>query len=171
MAEYNACELRKPGSRSTSLPLNIVLAEDNPPDVTLVDLALRRADLNSTLRILCDGEQATAFIESLGRDPRLPAIDLVLLDLNLPKLDGEEVLKRLRATRRSAQTPVVVMTGSGAARDYERVCRHGGVHYFRKPFSLAEYMSLGGIVRDILFPKKDVRREISAESLKAGDAG
>lgn len=171
MAEYNGCELRKLGSRSTSLPLNIVLAEDNPRNVTLVDLALTRAGLNSTLHILCDGEQAMAFIESLGQDPRLPAIDLVLLDLNLPKLDGEEVLKRLRATGRSAQTPVVVMTGSGAARDYERVRRHGGVHYFHKPFSLAEYMSLGGIVRDILFPKKDVRGETSGNSVVLGEIG
>ncbi len=156
---------------STSRPLNIVVAEDNQPDVTLVGLALMNAGLNRSLRILSDGEQAMAFVESLDRDSSLPAIDLLLLDLNLPKMDGEEILKRLRSTSRNAQTPVVVMTGSNEARDYERLRRHGGVHFFRKPFSLAEYMHLGGIVREILFPKKGVRRETPGKSLNLGGMG
>lgn len=154
---------------STSPPLNIVVAEDNLSDVTLVGLALLDAGLNRSLRILPDGEQAMAFVESLDQDSTLPAIDLLLLDLNLPKLDGEEILKRLRATSRGAQTPVLVMTGSSAPRDFERVHRHGGVHFFRKPFGFAEYMRLGGIVKEILFSQESVRGENSGYSLDLGE--
>jgi DNA-binding response OmpR family regulator len=70
--------------------------------------------------------------------------------MHLPKYNGEEILKRLRATERSAQTPVVVMTSSDTRRDHDLAEKHATPVYFRKPSRLDEFMQLGVIVRDIL---------------------
>ena len=136
------------------IPLHLALAEDNPDDVLLVRMALRDAGLNCTLHVFHDGEQAISFFETLDRHSTQPSIDLLLLDLHLPKRDGEEILKRLRSTERSAQTPVVVMTSSSAPHDYEKAQKNAAVYYFEKPSSAAEYMRLGGIVREVLLPAK-----------------
>ncbi|HUO31494.1 MAG TPA: response regulator [Bryobacteraceae bacterium] len=149
-------------------PLKIVLAEDNPHDVTLVRMALNDAGLDFDLRVLADGEQAMLFIESLDQDSRQPVIDLLLLDLNLPKWDGEEILKRLRSTERIARTPVIVMTGSHTTRGYESAQKNAAMHYFRKPSSLVEYMRLGMVVRDLFFSPKNMHREGSTPPLKEG---
>jgi CheY-like chemotaxis protein len=147
------------GAVPTCPPLKIVLAEDNPHDVTLVRLALSDAGLNFDLSVLADGEQAISFIESLDQDSKQPMIDLLLLDLNLPKRGGEEILKRLRSTERIAQTPVIVMTGSHAERGYETAQKNAAIHYFSKPLNLAEYRRLGTLVRDF-FSQKGIRSEI-----------
>jgi CheY-like chemotaxis protein len=70
--------------------------------------------------------------------------------MHLPKHDGEDILRCLRSTERSARTPVVVMTSSDAPADHERAERHAALHYFRKPSDLEEFMSLGDIVRETL---------------------
>jgi CheY-like chemotaxis protein len=139
---------------STCPTLKILLVEDNPHDVTLVRMALKEAELDVDLSVVADGEQALSFIESLDRDSSQPVIDLLLLDLNLPKRDGEEILKRLRSTERIAQTPVIVMTGSHDPRDYESAQKNAAVHYFRKPSNVTEYMRLGALVRDLFFSRK-----------------
>ena len=136
-----------------SMPLNIVVAEDNPHDVTFVRMALEEAGLDCELRVLGDGEAALTYIESLEKDSGRQVIDLLLLDLNLPKRDGEEVLKRLRSTERIAQTPVIVMTGSEETKAYESAQNNAAVHYFRKPSNFAEYMRLGTIVRELVFSR------------------
>jgi len=137
--------------------LQIVLAEDNLADVMLVRLALERASLYCHLRILNDGAETIAFLENLDTNPNAGPIDLVLLDLNLPRRRGEEILKRLRSTENYAQTPVVVLTGSDAPSDHANAQKHAARHYFRKPDSLAGYMELGVIVRDLLFPGQAVK--------------
>lgn len=134
--------------------LQIVLAEDNEADVMLVRRALSEAGVQCDLRVMTDGEQAIAFIEKLDQEPDAPPIDLLLLDLHLPKCDGEDILKRLRSTERCAQTPVIVMSSSGAPRDHENARRHEAMHYFQKPFSLDEFMQLGVIVRTLVGVKK-----------------
>jgi CheY-like chemotaxis protein len=83
----------------------------------------------------------------------------VLLDLQLPRWSGEEILKRLRSTERSAQTPVVVMTSSYANQHREHAQRQAAVHYFRKPSELQDFLELGRIVGDILRDRKALRTE------------
>jgi two-component system, chemotaxis family, response regulator Rcp1 len=139
-------------------PKYIVLAEDNSADVTLVRMALKSAGLNCEICVLDDGEKAIAFIEESDGNPKAVPIDLLLLDMHLPKRDGEEILKRLRSSKHYAQTPVVVMTASDAPRDYAQAAKHAAMHYFRKPTNLADYMKLGVIVRDLL----------SGDSVRAG---
>jgi CheY-like chemotaxis protein len=128
----------------------IVLAEDNSADVMLVRLALKSAGIHCELHVLDDGEKAIAFIEELDASPRSRSVDLLLLDMHLPKRDGDEILKRLRSTDHYAQTPVIVMTASNAPGDHDQAKKHAALHYFRKPSNLAEYMKLGIIVSDLL---------------------
>jgi DNA-binding response OmpR family regulator len=134
--------------------LQIVLAEDNEADAALVRRALLEAGVECVLRVMKDGEQAISFIETLDVDPMSPPIDLLLVDMHLPKCDGEDILRRLRSTDNYSQTPVIVMSSSGAARDYESARKHAAIHYFRKPFSLDEFMEIGVIVRTVVAERK-----------------
>jgi len=139
-----------------TLAKHIVLAEDNAADVMLVRLALKGSGVHSQLRVLDDGDKAVAFIEEVEANPDAGPIDLWLLDMHLPKRDGDEILKRLRSSERFARTPVVVMSASDAPSDLANAQKHSAMHYFRKPNSLAEFMQLGAIVRGLLLPDQKV---------------
>ena len=131
-------------------PCQILLAEDNPADVGLVRAALREHEVDCHVRVIGDGEAALSFIDGLDQDPKLPCPDLLLLDLHLPKRDGLEILKHLRASGRCAQTPVVVLTSSDSPFDQGTCEKSSAVHYFRKTSSLVEFMQLGNIVKDVI---------------------
>ena len=135
-------------------PYHILLAEDSAADVGLVRLALRDQNLNHILHVARDGEEAITFIEKADNDAKAPGPDLLLLDMHLPKYDGEAVFKRLRSTEHYAQIPVVVMTSSDAPQDHDRAQRHAALFYFRKPSRLEEFIQLGLVVREILTGKK-----------------
>jgi CheY-like chemotaxis protein len=79
-----------------------------------------------------------------------PCPDLLLLDLHLPKLDGKEVLRQIRASEKCGQIDVVVMTASDAPSDQEAAERNAAVHYFRKPSNLSQFLQLGKIIKDVL---------------------
>jgi CheY-like chemotaxis protein len=105
----------------------IVLAEDNPADVGLVRAALREHGVDCELHVISDGEGVLSFIDSLDLNSKIPCPDLLLLDLHLPKRDGNEILKYLRASGRCAQTPVVILSSSDAPSDHENAdkkCSH-----------------------------------------------
>ncbi len=131
--------------------LQIVLAEDNPADVLLVQEALAEHAISCDLRILGDGEQAIRFIDQLELDSKLPCPDLLLLDLHLPKRDGAEILTYLRASDRCARTPVVVLTSSDSPNDHARAEKNAALHYFRKPSTLRQFMTLGAVVRQLVY--------------------
>jgi CheY-like chemotaxis protein len=129
----------------------IILAEDNPADVLLVREALAEHAISCDLRVIGDGEQAMKFIDQLDVDSKLPCPDLLLLDLHLPKRDGAEILTYLRASERCAQTPVVVLTSSDSPKDQARAEKNAAIHYFRKPSSLRQFMTLGAVVRELIY--------------------
>lgn len=131
-------------------PYNILLAEDSAADVGIVRLALRDHDLNHILYVAKDGEEAIAFIKKFDADLNAPKLDLLLLDMHLPRYNGEEILQRLRSTKHYAKTPVIVMTASAAPEDEYRAQKHAALYYFRKPSRLQEFIELGAIVREIL---------------------
>jgi DNA-binding response OmpR family regulator len=112
-------------------PSHIVLAEDDPADVHLVGVALREHAVHCDLRVISDGEEVLSFIRSLDRDQEFPCPDLLLLDLHLPKRDGNEVLRELRSSKRCAQTPVVILTSSDARSDHKIAQDNAAIHYFR----------------------------------------
>ncbi len=134
-------------------PYQILLAEDSAADVGIVRIALRDQDLDHVLHVARDGEEAISFIQKADKDRKMPGPDLLLLDMHLPKYNGEEILKCLRSTEFYAQIPVVVMTSSDAPADHDRAQKHAAMFYC-KPSRLDEFIQLGIIVRDILTGKK-----------------
>jgi len=129
----------------------ILLAEDNPADAEMVRVALREHEIACTLHLVEDGGSALELLNRLDRDANAPRLDLVILDMHLPKHDGEEILKGLRSTKRYAQTPVIVMSGvSSRIIEEETATKYAALVYFTKPASVTEYMRLGSIVRDVL---------------------
>lgn len=136
--------------RTQMTPFEILLVEDNSADIGLVRLALKRHDVDCVLHVIPDGAQAIQWIHRLDTDPKDPPLDLVLLDLHLPKRDGEDVLKCLHSTERFAQTPVVVMTSLYSSTIEEKAIRHTALVYFEKASTLEEFMQLGSIVRRVL---------------------
>lgn len=120
----------------------ILLAEDNPADVYLLREALG-ADDNSEIELIVvsDGEEALDFVA--GRFPGVRDVDLVILDLNLPKSDGGDVLRGIRESGVMAAVPVVILTSSDSPRDREAAERLGADCYLTKPSDLDEFLSLG----------------------------
>jgi len=125
----------------------ILIIEDNPADVDLLRRAFAEHGMTAPVVALEDGEQALEFLAGL-RSP--PGIALVILDLNLPKLDGIEVLSRFRAHPLMGQVPVAVFTSSGSPAEKNRALALGVQAYLRKPIELDEYMAVGAAFRDLL---------------------
>ena len=128
----------------------ILLAEDNP-DVLLVKEALDGERIGCSLQVLSDGEEMVKFIQHLDTSHLHDCPKLLLLDLHLPKRDGEEILRQLRSSERCAQTPVVILSSAASTQHFDPT-RHAALHYFRKPTSLVEFMKLGQVVKDIISP-------------------
>jgi CheY-like chemotaxis protein len=131
-------------------PFEVLLAEDSPADAELVREALREHDLHCSLRVISDGAQAIEFINRIDTDPEAPPLDLVLLDMHLPKRDGREILKRLRCTEHYARTPAIIMTGLSFGSVQEEVIRDHAMMYFEKPSTLDQFLQLGSIIRRVL---------------------
>jgi CheY-like chemotaxis protein len=135
-----------PGGRT----YHILLAEDSSADIGIVRIALREQNFDYVLHLAKDGAEAIAYILDADANSNVPLLDLLLLDMHLPKHGGEEILKCLRSTERYANTPVVVMSSSDAPADHETAQKHAAVVYFRKPSSFVEFAAVGNIVREIL---------------------
>jgi CheY-like chemotaxis protein len=128
----------------------ILLAEDNPADVHLVREALTDRAVAYHLQVVSDGEEVIKLITRIDRDSTLACPKMLLLDLHLPKRDGEEILRCLRSSERCGLTPVVIMTSSDAPHHVEMAAKNAALHYFRKPTSLEQYMKLGDVVKEII---------------------
>lgn len=113
----------------------IVLVEDNPDDQTLTLRALKKQNLANEIIVLNDGVEALAFL----LDPEKPLPNLLLLDLKLPKLDGLQLLRRLRSEPRTQLLPVVVLTSSDEDRDVIEGYRLGANSYIRKPVDFNQF--------------------------------
>jgi chemotaxis family two-component system response regulator Rcp1 len=123
--------------------MNILIVEDNEGDVLLVKEALRETGIEFRLKHLADGEQALIYLNSRVRNSDSAAPDLVLLDLNLPKRDGWEVLQVLRRSPDLTRTPVVILSSSNAPDDLKRAASVDSVIYIRKPTNLDDFLAIG----------------------------
>jgi len=126
--------------------IHILLAEDNDGDVLLVSEALDLHELKYELHVASDGLQAANYLERIDSEQGVPCPDLLLLDLNLPKKDGFELLTLFRAHPLCSSNPVIVISSSGAPRDRERAAEFSA-HFFRKPSDFDDFMELGALVR------------------------
>ena len=129
-----------------SRPIEVLLVEDNPGDARLTREALREGKIHNNLHHARDGVEALAFLKREGEFAKAPMPDLVLLDLNLPRKDGREVLAEMKQDPRLRTIPVVVLTTSEAENDIVRSYELHANCYITKPVGLEQFIS---IVREI----------------------
>jgi two-component system response regulator len=140
-------------------PIDILLVEDNPGDVDLTKEALEGAKVCNRLHVAEDGEQALDFLFRRGKFAGVPRPDLILLDLNLPKRDGRQVLEAIKAEPALAEIPVVILTTSGAEEDVARAYRLHANCYITKPVNFKQFLKVVQAIEDfwltiVKLPKK-----------------
>lgn len=141
--------------------MNILLVEDNPADVRLVREALAESDFVAELHAVSSGEDALAFLRRAGAFPSAPTPDLVLLDLNLPGLRGQEVLVEIKGDPALLSIPVVVLTSSAARQDVLDAYNSHVNAYMVKPTDFEQFLALVSTIRgywltSVLLPSRVV---------------
>jgi CheY-like chemotaxis protein len=121
-------------------PIEILIVEDNPGDVRLTKEALREGKVYNNLHWAKDGVEALEFLRREGRHANAPRPDIILLDLNLPRKDGREVLSEIKTDDRLKQIPVVVLTTSKAEQDVLRSYELHANCYVTKPVDLEKFI-------------------------------
>ena len=121
-------------------PVDILLVEDNPADVRLTMEVLKEGKIYSNLHVVNDGEEAMTFLEKSGKYEDVPRPDLILLDLNLPRKDGREVLAIIKSDPDLRQIPVVVLTTSRNEDDIQKIYDLHGNCFITKPVDLDQFI-------------------------------
>jgi two-component system, chemotaxis family, response regulator Rcp1 len=127
---------------ASGVPIEILLVEDNPGDVRLTREALKDAKVHNTLHVAIDGVDALAFLRKQGKHAAAPLPDLILLDLNLPKKNGREVLEDIKNDEALRHIPVVILTTSQAERDIAESYRLHANAYVTKPVDLEQFLTV-----------------------------
>ena len=138
-------------SKSSSLtgqPVEILLVEDNPGDARLMVEALKEGKVLNHLSIVYDGVEALAFLRQEGQYADAPRPDLIMLDLNLPKKDGREVLADIKADDNLKIIPVVILTTSRAEEDVFRSYNLHANCYISKPVDLEQFLEVLKYIED-----------------------
>jgi CheY-like chemotaxis protein len=123
-------------------PVEILLVEDSPSDADLTVEALSDGKVVNNLHWVEDGVEALAFLRRQGKYSHAPRPDLILLDLNLPKKDGREVLAQIKADSSLKLIPVVILTTSAAERDILKIYELNGNCYVTKPIDLEQFIAV-----------------------------
>jgi chemotaxis family two-component system response regulator Rcp1 len=125
-------------------PHTILLVEDNPADVIITNRALRESGLAVELVVVRDGQEAVDYLLRQGAHQDAPARtpDLILLDVNLPRMTGREVLQRIRSTPSLEPVPVVVLTTSNRQEDIDQMYRAGANTYIQKPQEFTRFVEV-----------------------------
>jgi two-component system, chemotaxis family, response regulator Rcp1 len=133
--------------------INVLLVEDNPGDVRLTREAFREANASIHLHVVFDGVEAMAFVRQEGPHADAPRPDLILLDLNLPKMDGREVLAQLKRDDYLKTIPTIILTTSGAQADIMRSYQLHANAYVSKPLQLDAFQSLVSSINEFWLTK------------------
>jgi chemotaxis family two-component system response regulator Rcp1 len=129
-------------------PVEILLVEDNPGDVRLTQEALKESKVTNNLSVAEDGVEALAFLKQEGKYADAPRPDLLLLDLNLPKKDGRELLEEIKADENLKRIPVVVLTTSKAEEDILRMYDQHANCYITKPIDFDQFIDVVKSIED-----------------------
>lgn len=140
-------------------PVIILLVEDNPADARLTAEGLKRAKVLNQLHVVEDGEEAIAFLRHEGRFADAPRPDLVFLDLNLPKMDGREVLSIVKEDPDLAHIPIVVLTSSDADADVLKAYKAKANCYVKKPVMFQEFLNTIKLIDDFWLTVVKLPRE------------
>jgi CheY-like chemotaxis protein len=129
-------------------PIEVLLVEDNPGDVRLTREALRDNKVHIHLSLVEDGVEAVTFLRREGKYANAPRPDLILLDLNLPRKDGREVLKEIKGDGDLKQIPVVILTTSTAEQDILRTYDFHANCYITKPVDFEQFLRVVKAIED-----------------------
>src|SRR5262245_29182427 len=141
-----------PQDRAARKRRRILVVEDNAMDVFLIHDALQAVQIDADVQVISDGLSAIHFFEAADSDEHAPTPAIVLLDMNLPKKSGAEVLKQLRASFRCRETPVLIVSSSSTPRDVSALQGLAISGYFKKPTNYDDFMKLGPLVKSLLKP-------------------
>lgn len=130
------------------MPIQVLLVEDSPGDVRLTQEAFREANIAIQLHVAPDGVEAMQFLRQQGRHAQSPRPDLILLDLNLPRMDGREVLATIKADDGLKSIPTVILTTSEAEADIAKCYRLQANCYLTKPMQLDAFEGLVKSIND-----------------------
>jgi chemotaxis family two-component system response regulator Rcp1 len=130
------------------MPIDILMVEDNPGDVRLMQECFRDAGAPVRLHLAADGVEAMTFLSREGEHQNAPVPDLILLDLNLPKLDGREVLARVKQDEQLKAIPIIILTTSDAEADIVKSYQLHANCYVNKPVQLDAFESLVQSISD-----------------------
>ena len=133
--------------------MDVLLVEDNPGDVRLTREAFREANMSIRLHVVSDGVEAMAFVRQEARHADAPRPDLILLDLNLPRMDGREVLARIKSDDNLKTIPTVILTTSGAQADILRSYQLHANAYVTKPLQLDAFQGLVSCINEFWLTK------------------
>lgn len=140
-------------------PIQVLLVEDSPGDVRLTQEAFRDANLSIRFQVATDGAEAMAFLRREGAHRRAPRPDLILLDLNLPRMDGREVLVQIKNDENLKTIPTVILTTSEAEADIAKSYQLQANCYLTKPVQLDEFESLVRSINDFWLNKVRLPRQ------------
>lgn len=129
---------------------HVLIVEDNESDVFLMERAISAKKLPLYVHVVKDGDQAVRFFNDVDRDPSKPCPDLVILDINLPRRPGDDVLKHMRRSSRCADAHVIAVSTSDSPRDRRLMAQLGADQYFHKPSDFDEFMKLGDLIQAVI---------------------
>lgn len=129
-------------------PIEILLVEDNPGDIRLTREGLKEGRIFNNLSVVEDGVAAMAFLRREGEYADAPHPDLILLDLNLPKKDGREVLKEIKSDPKLRRIPVVILTTSRAEEDIKGTYNQHANCYITKPVNFDQFVNVVKSIED-----------------------
>jgi len=136
------------GSEAFGKPVEILLVEDNPGDVRLTQEAFKDGKMLNKLHVVEDGMEALAFLKREGKYISAPRPELILLDLNLPRKDGRDVLSEIKADRDLKRIPVVILTTSRSEEDILRSYDLNANCYITKPLELDKFIEIVKSIED-----------------------
>jgi len=128
--------------------IQVLLVEDSPSDARLTEEAFRDGKIANVLTVVTDGHEALLYLRREGKYADAPRPDLVLLDLNLPKMDGREVLRQIKTDADLKTIPVVVLTTSEAEQDVMKAYEYHANCYIRKPVDLTRFLQIISMIED-----------------------
>jgi chemotaxis family two-component system response regulator Rcp1 len=132
-------------------PVEILLVEDNPGDVRLTIEGLKEGKVHNNLHVVSDGVEAMEFLRRTGKHASAVRPDLILLDLNLPRMDGREVLSAIKSDVTLKTIPVVILTTSRAEQDVLRSYELQANCYITKPVDLEQFIAMVKSIEDFWF--------------------
>lgn len=132
-------------------PVEVLLVEDDPGDVILTQEGLRASKLHINLHVVDNGEKALAFLHQAPPYEDAPRPGLIILDLNLPRVNGMEVLREIKSSEMLQTIPTVILTTSRAEEDVVRSYKLGANCYVSKPLNLDEFVKVVGSIESFWF--------------------